>query len=122
MKIHWIRIIIVGFLLQLLTTVVVSTFQLLTIGFPYVILSVEFALVFLAGLCVAWKTESRFVLHGISVGILADVLYTLTVLPTILNGQMSFSWPLLFAYIVKIAGAGLGAYVAGNRRKKHQMV
>jgi hypothetical protein len=66
------------------------------------------------------KIESRFVLHGLLVGIVANILFIPTILPAIWRGELdSNAWLRIFlSFAIKMLGAAVGAYVGGLRRKK----
>ena len=76
----------------------------------------------LGGLWVARMIESRFILHGVLVGIVAGVVFY-----ALFFSFRSIVWPNeppspiandVFAAALKILGAAVGAYVGGIRRKK----
>jgi presenilin-like A22 family membrane protease len=77
---------------------------------------------FLGGLWVARKIESRFVLHGLLMGIAANVVYVvfrpLFVLST--PPRTSLDWTIYFIVttFLKMLPAAAGSYVGGRRRKK----
>lgn len=87
---------------------------------------------FLGGLWIARKIESRFVLHGVLAAILANVLYLL-LMPTLLlplllgdpfvsqSRQMDQQVILTVTFIcvvLRILGAATGAWIGGKRRRK----
>lgn len=127
--IHWGRIVVAGFLAE---AVVFALFFLLLFGatlagipefarpmspFDYADAIVSsFASVFLFTLWVAKRIESRFVLHGILVGVVALLLF-LVVIGT-LSG--SLAQPALYwvAHVLKILGGVAGGLVAGRRRHR----
>jgi hypothetical protein len=77
---------------------------------------------FLAGLWAARKIESRFILHGLLIGIAANIIYVvfrpLFVLGT--PPRTSLAWTIYFIVttFLKMLPAAAGAYVGGRRRKK----
>ena len=121
MKIHWKWVVIVGILSELL---------LLVLRFPFlrydgpgsyaVSFLIHFIPLFLGGLLIARKIESRFVLHGVLVGIVANLLLVF-IIPLFIfmsapTKQRVIS--LLISIPVKILGGAAGAYVGGMRNKK----
>jgi putative membrane protein (TIGR04086 family) len=82
-----------------------------------------FGLLFLGGLWVARKIDSRFLLHGLLVGIIANILFfPLTPLIGLLlkpgPPRSGASTGLLISFILKMLAAAAGAYFGGIRRKK----
>ena len=75
---------------------------------------------FLGGLWVALKIESRFVLHGVLVAIAANTLFIIYLLPWILRGQLPGEYWIEASesFAIKIAGAAIGGYIGGRLRKK----
>jgi hypothetical protein len=59
----------------------------------------------IGGLRIAHKIESRFVLHGVLIEIVANVLFVIYLLPWILHGQLPGEyWIELFeSFAIKIA-------------------
>jgi hypothetical protein len=111
-RIHWMRVLIAGFLAE------VSVFALVIPVFKisgqhaliYAAPSASLVMCFLFALWVGRQLESRFVLHGILVGVVATLLYV----------GLTRGRPEPFAYLVahglKILGGAGGGLVAGRRR------
>jgi hypothetical protein len=84
---------------------------------------------FLAGLWVVRKIESRFVLHGVLVGIAANLVTLPLMIPLLVliwseeaakaasNPDPAMARDLLYAGL-KILGSVPGAYICGRRRRK----
>jgi putative membrane protein (TIGR04086 family) len=112
-RIHWVRALIGGFLAE------VSVFAVVIPGFklygeralPYAALPGSLVACFLFALWVGRRVDSRFVLHGILVGVVATLLYV-----GLTRGRPE---PLayLIAHALKILGGAAGGLVAGRRRK-----
>src|SRR5215471_18143404 len=111
-RIHWTRVLIGGFLAE------ASVFALVI---PVYMIAGQHALLYAAPLAslvmcflfavwVGRGLESRFVLHGILVGVVATLLYL----------GLTLARPEPFAYLVahglKILGGAGGGFVAGRRR------
>ena len=81
---------------------------------------------FLGGLWVVRKNDSRFVLHGLLVGIIANILFfPLGPLIGLFRPSTARSGPsgilttgVLISFALKMLGAAVGAYVGGIRRKR----
>ena len=135
MKIHWVRILIAAIWAELLLLAIYVPTIRYGISLPAFIILAILVLVFLGpmflgGLWVAGKIESRFILHGVLVGILANVVYVplMSVLSRSLGGQVIsqgqkmdpqviLSLGIIFV-VLKILGAAAGGFVGGRRRAK----
>ena len=112
-RIHWIRALIGGFLAEASVFVLVIPVFLKFGQHPllYVAPVASLLMCFLFALWVGRGIESRFVLHGVLVGVVATLLYV----------GLTLARPEPFAYIVahvlKILGGAAGGAVAGERRK-----
>jgi hypothetical protein len=112
-RIHWARVVIGGFLAEVGVFLAIIPVYLL-VGQPSLLYAAPVAslvMMFLFALWVARRIESRFVLHGILVGIVATLLYV----------GLTRAQPEPFAYLVahalKIVGGAAGGFVAGRRAK-----
>jgi hypothetical protein len=134
MKINWKRILIAATWSEVLLYVIYVLTRTYAGSAGRVIALVEmFVLMFPGGLWVARKIESRFILHGVLVGILANILYfvlipVLRFLYLLLLGgpsqapqagspQISSLVLLGLDVALKTLGAAAGAYVGGRRQK-----
>ncbi|HXL21955.1 MAG TPA: hypothetical protein VOA78_05785 [Candidatus Dormibacteraeota bacterium] len=112
-KFHWVRVLIGGFLSEVSVIVLVIPISLL-FGqhvLLYVAPLASLVTCFLFALWVGRRIDSRFVWHGILVGVVATLLYVGLTL-----GRPE-PWPYLVAHALKIFGGAAGGLVAGSRRK-----
>ena len=135
MKINWKRVLIAAIWSELLLLAIYVPTRIYAGSATTVIAAVEmFVPLFLGGLWVARKIESRFILHGVLVGILANVLYV-ALMPVLLlqlrqfqsqtqqidpqsSGVVADQVVRFVVYVaLKILGAAAGAYVGGRRHK-----
>ena len=112
-KIHWVRILIGGFLAEVsVIAVVIPT--LLLFGqraVTYVALSGSLVMCFLFALWVGRRVDSYLVLHGILVGVVATLLYV-----GLTRGRPEPT-AYLVAHVLKILGGSAGGFFAERRRK-----
>jgi putative membrane protein (TIGR04086 family) len=121
MNINWKRVVVAAICSELL---------LLVIRFPFLRydglggyalnLLTHFIPLFLGGLWVARKIESRFVLHGVLVGVVANLLLVLMapIFMRLAEPTTERIAGALLSIPVKILASGIGAYIGGIRRKK----
>jgi putative membrane protein (TIGR04086 family) len=111
-KIHWGRIILGGLLAEvaLILAIVPLGLRLGESFLHYTAGPGSFITCFLAALWVGRKVESRFILHGTLVGVVAALIYV----------GLTRAQPEPFAYIVahalKLVGGACGGLVAQRRR------
>ncbi|HWY08562.1 MAG TPA: TIGR04086 family membrane protein [Candidatus Acidoferrales bacterium] len=111
-RIHWLRILLGGFLAEVSVIAVVIPVSLLfgKQAVPYAALLASLLSCFLFALWVGRRIDSRFVLHGILVGLVATLLYV----------GLTLGRPEPLAYLVahglKILGGAAGGFVASRRR------
>jgi putative membrane protein (TIGR04086 family) len=111
--IHWLRILLGGFLAEISVIALVIPVSLLfgkqTI--PSTALLGSLVACFLFALWVARRVDSRFVLHGILVGLVATLIYV----------GLTRGHPEPVAYLVahglKIIGGAAGGFVAARQQK-----
>jgi len=112
-RIHWVRVLIGGFLAELSVFAVVVPVFLLYGQHPLLYAAPAASLVtcFLFALWVGRRIDSRFVLHGILVGVVATLLYV--------GLTLGRPEPLAYlaAHVLKILGGAAGGLVAGRQRK-----
>ena len=112
-RIHWVRILIGGFLAEVLVIALVIPLSLLfgKQTLPYTASLASLLACFLLALWVARRISSHFVLHGILVGLVATLLYV-----ALTRGQPE---PLayLLAHVLKIIGGAAGGLLAARRQK-----
>lgn len=112
-RIHWMRVLIGGFLVEAsLFAVVIPVLKISgQHALLYVVPVASFVMCLVFGLWVGRSVESRFALHGLLVGIVATLLYV----------GMTRAHPEPFAYLVahglKMLGGAAGGFVAGHRRE-----
>ncbi len=111
-RIHWIRVLIGGFLAEAsVFAIVIPVFRIAgQHALLYAAPSASLVMCFLFALWVGRRLESRFVFHGMLVGVVATLLYV----------GLTLARPEPFAYLVahglKILGGAGGGAVAGRRR------
>jgi putative membrane protein (TIGR04086 family) len=111
-RIHWIRILLGGFLAEVCVfLVVIPAYKIFgPRGLTWSALLGSLVMCFLFALWVGRSVESRFVLHGALVGVVATLLYV----------ALSLGKPEPFAYLVahvlKILGGAAGGAIAGRQR------
>jgi hypothetical protein len=111
-RIHWVRVLIGGFLSE--ASVFAVVIPIFKISGPHALVyaapSASLVMCFLFALWVGRRLESRFVLHGILVGVVATLLYV----------ALTLARPEPFAYLVahglKILGGAGGGLIAGRQR------
>ena len=110
-RIHWMRVLIGGSLVEVsLFAVVIPVLRISgQQALLYVVPVASFVMCFVFGLWVGRRVESRFVLHGMLVGIVATLLYV----------GMTHAHAERFAYLLahglKIVGGAAGGFVAQRR-------
>ena len=112
-RIHWARVLIGGFLAEAsVFAVVIPVFLLFgQRAVSYAALSGSLVMCFLFALWVGRQVESRLVLHGILVGVVATLLYV-----GLTRGRPEPS-AYLVAHVLKILGGAAGGFFADRRRK-----
>jgi putative membrane protein (TIGR04086 family) len=112
-RIHWARVAVGGFLAEVAVFVALVPVFLLfgQRALPYAAPVASLVMMFLFAVWVGRRIESRFVLHGVLVGIVATLLYV----------ALTLAQPEPFMYLVahglKIVGGAAGGFVAGRRAK-----
>jgi putative membrane protein (TIGR04086 family) len=118
MKILWGRVLVAGFLVELLLLVALNGVSRPLYGSegdsPVVFVG-GFFLTLIGALWVGRKAPSRFVLHGTLVGIAAVALYTALTLQVTLSGQLEIDLRFFAAHIAKILGGSLGGFMVAKR-------
>ena len=111
--IRWMRVLIGGFLAEASVFVVVIPIFVKFGQHPllYVAPVASLVMCFLFAMWVGRRLESRFILHGMLVGVVATLLYV----------GLTLARPEPFAYLVahglKILGGAGGGFVAGRKRQ-----
>lgn len=115
MKIHWLRILLGGFLAEVAVfVVVISIFRIAgQRALLYAAPVASLVMCFLFAGWVARGVESSFILHGALVGVVATLFYV----------AITLAQPEPFAYYLahalKIPGGAAGGAVAATRAKAH---
>jgi hypothetical protein len=111
-RIHWIRILIAGFLAEAAVFVVVIPVLLTRGRHPllYVAPVASFVMCFLFAIWVGRRLESQFVLHGILIGLVSTLIYVG------LTRAQPEPAAYLFAHLLKIAGGAVGGLVASRQK------
>jgi len=129
MRINWKRVLIAGLLSELVAFIIYLAAFYAGPAWATIVILDWFGLMFLGGLWAAQKIESRFVLHGLLIGVVANIIYIFlipiesvipqraTVWATVPSGGWKTLFILTFVIGLKILGSTLGAYVGGRRRK-----
>jgi hypothetical protein len=113
-RIHWVRVLIGGFLAEASVFAVVIPIFLLygQHALLYAAPPASLVMCFLFALWVGRGVDSGFVLHGMLVGVVATLLYV----------GLTLARPEPFAYLVahalKVLGGAVGGLVAGMASKK----
>ena len=112
LRIHWLRILLGGLLAEvaLILAIVPLGLRLGETFLHYTAPPGSFVMCFLGALWVGRRIESRFILHGTLVGVVAALIYV-----ALTRGQ-----PEPFAYLVahalKLMGGACGGFVAQRRQ------
>ena len=123
MKINWGRVVNAGLVAEILLLLVYEfVVQLFGRGTASDVVVVVGCFVFMlvGALWVGRKIESRFVLHGFLVGVVAIVYYVIRSLPVVFRGEYPMNYWLAFVYghTPKILGGIVGGYLAGKLKTK----
>jgi hypothetical protein len=121
MKINWKRVVIAAILSELLILLIYFPARLNDIqGRQLVTLACFLVFPFWAGLWAVGASDSRFLLHGLLVAVISNVIYLL-VEPMVLPNETErgiVGTILILLHPFKLLAAGFGAYVGGRRRRK----
>jgi hypothetical protein len=123
MKINWKRIVIAAIWSEFLLLAIYMPAKIYAVpAFPVIAILAMLGSMFLGGLWAVRKVESRFLLHAVLVGIMANVVFYVlffTLMPIVEPNEPS--QPIgnhIVAALIKILGAAIGGYVGGKFRKK----
>ena len=123
-RIHWKRIFIAAIVSELLIFALycLALLYARSILKPIALLDF-FGVMFVAGLWVAHRIKSRFVLHGFLVGVVASILYVVAYVPWIVAGKIPYDYGLgaYQSFLVEMLGGALGGLVGGNFKKSRGM-
>jgi hypothetical protein len=122
MKIDWGRVLNAGLIAEILLIVVFQIIVALYSNSNAANLTMilgSFIFMLVGALWVGQKIESRFILHGFLVGIVAVVYYVIRTLPDVLSGEYANYWVIaLWGHTPKLLGGIVGGYIAGRRKTK----
>jgi hypothetical protein len=121
MKINWGRVVNAGLIAEILLLLiyqfVVQAYSSDIVANLIMILG-SFIFMLVGALWVGRKIESRFILHGFLVGVVAVAYYVVRSLPRVVSGEYANYWVIaLWGHTPKILGGIVGGYIAGKRRK-----
>ena len=110
--IHWGRILLGGLLAEvaLIIAIVPAGMRLGDTFLHYTAPPGSFITCLLAAFWVGRRIESRFILHGMLVGVVAALIYVA------LTGAQPEPFAYILAHVLKLAGGACGGYVAQRRR------
>ena len=122
MKIDWGRVLNAGLIAEILLIVVFQIIVALYSNSNAANLTMilgSFIFMLVGALWVGQKIESRFILHGFLVGIVAVVYYVIRTLPDVLSGEYANYWVIaLWGHTPKLLGGIVGGYIAGKLKAK----
>jgi putative membrane protein (TIGR04086 family) len=116
--IHWLSVLLAGFLAELLVIALVIPPALL-LGkntLPYTAPLASLLACFAFAIWVGRRLDSRFVLHGILVGVVATLIYVALTR----GGPEPLAY--IFAHGLKLLGGAAGGFVAARRQKPVQQL
>ena len=117
-SIHWLRLLSAGFLAELAVFIVVIPIALL-LGQKVLLYAAPVASLVMCFLFAFWvgrKIESRFVLHGVLVGVVATLIYLC------LDRFRPEPLAYIVAHALKILGGATGGLLAARRRAESKAV
>ena len=122
MTIHWGRILNAGLVAEILLLgiyqVVAWRYGNRGLAAMTVIIAGSFVFMAVGAMWVARKIESRFILHGFLVGIIAVLYYVIRSLPDLLGGRYpDYVQLALVGHTPKILGGLVGGFLAVRARK-----
>ena len=123
MKISWGRVVNAGLVAEILLLLVYEfVVQLYGRGTASTVVVIGgcFLFMLLGALWVGRSIESRFILHGFLVGVIAIAYYVIRSLPVGFRGEYPMNYWLAFLYghTPKLLGGIVGGYIAGKLKKK----
>lgn len=122
MKIHWIRILVAAFVLEVVLLVTLVPIQIFIGTQPFLIAVPIGCFVFgaLAGMWPLRRLQSGFILHGALIGIVATLIYLglCAMAPGGILAAAAAYGPAMFVFVnlLRIAGCLAGSYAASRRR------
>jgi putative membrane protein (TIGR04086 family) len=126
MKINWGRVINAGLIAEILLFLPYE-FALQIYGRGLVTTLIVrvgcFIFMLIGALWVGRKIESRFVLHGFLVGVVAIAYYVIQSLPSVYSGEYPVNYwsAALYGHTPKLLGGLVGGYIAVKLKKKNAL-
>ncbi|MEJ2112135.1 MAG: TIGR04086 family membrane protein [Acidobacteriota bacterium] len=127
MKIKWGRIVNAGLVAEILLFVAFQ-FLVLTVGRGTIsenfVRIGSFIFMLVGALWVGRKIESRFMLHGFLVSVIAVIYYVVLTLPDVFSGQYPADYwqAAITGHTPKLLGGIVGGYLAGKRRNTQTVI
>ena len=123
MKINWGRVLNAGLIAEILLLLVYEfVVQLYGRGTAsnVAVIGGCFLFMLVGALWVGRKIESRFILHGFLVGVVAVAYYVIRSLPGAVSGEypMNYWLAALYGHAPKLLGGIVGGYLAGRWKTK----
>ena len=122
MNINWGRVVNAGLVAEILLLLVFQIFVQAYgrgIAARVIVIGGSFLFLLVGALWMGRKIESRFILHGFLVGVVAIVYYVIMSLPDVLSGEYSNYWVIaLWGHTPKLLGGIVGGYIAGRLKTK----
>jgi len=123
MKINWGRVLNAGLVAEILLLLIYEFVVRLYgrgIASTVIVIGGCFLFMLLGALWVGRKIESRFILHGFLVGVVATVYQVIRSLPVVYDGEypMNYWLAALYGHTPKLLGGIVGGYLAGRLKKK----
>ena len=122
MNINWGRVVNAGLVAEILLLLVFQFFVQAYgrgIAARVIVIGGSFLFLLVGALWMGRKIESRFILHGFLVGVVAIVYYVIMSLPDVLSGEYSNYWVIaLWGHTPKLLGGIVGGYIAGRLKTK----
>jgi len=123
MKMNWGRVLNAGLIAEILLLLI---YQLTVQRFgrgtasSVVVIGGCFVFMLVGALWVGRKIESRFVLHGFLVGVVAVVYYVIRSLPNVISGEypMNYWEAAVVGHTPKLLGGIVGGFIAGKMKPK----
>ena len=123
MKINWGRVVNAGLVAEILLLLV---YQLVVRAYgrgtasDIIVVGGCFLFMMVGALWVGRKIESRFIMHGFLVGVVAIVYYVIRSLPDVVGGEYPVNYwtAALYEHTPKLLGGLAGGYLAGRRKTR----
>ncbi|MBN2318324.1 MAG: TIGR04086 family membrane protein [Acidobacteria bacterium] len=122
MKINWGRVLNAGLVAEILLLLVYEfVVRLYGRGTASTVIVIGGCFIFMlvGALWAGRKIESRFILHGFLVGVVATAYYVIRSLPVVYDGEypMNYWLAAVYGHTPKLLGGIVGGYIAGRLKK-----